>query len=337
MSSEGFVVPVLRTRKRGFDAKMDYAANFFVNSDFDPVVLVIKKYFPNDVCLYSDSTRFGGFTYLSAFIRTFKGDDFPFEEAPGKKKVVRGLVIHEEGLLKAGVGVKKTIIDCGKRFVIVPLTLILGVKDGETYGHANVVIFDSVTSIATRFEPHGKNPSYKDSADVTLKLNKWIKGNLGRVYRQVRVTETNIQSAESHLHWRRKAFGGSFVNVNELSRVHLNKQKIKDMPLDFTNLYDEMKCDLQVEKRGGYCEAWTVLFLHLRLANPEKSDEEIIGHMKSYGNKRITETAILYLNHLFVAAEEEKTMKSAYQQKSRLVTDYTQREYNDFDPDEDFL
>ena len=130
---------------------------------------------------------------------------------------------------------------------------ILAIRLDTGKSHANALIFDSENKILTRFEPHGANlETNYDVGELDQQIGKWIKGNMEGWKYTAPIHFCPVrgpQTIESQLYFdsKMKAIYGS----------------------DLT------------KEAGGFCSAWSLLFLHYRLVNPDLSDKEIADYMVS--------------------------------------------------------
>jgi hypothetical protein len=130
---------------------------------------------------------------------------------------------------------------------------ILEVKLDTGVYHANALIFDSENKILTRFEPHGSGLEVKyDVGMLDTQINKWMTQNIkGWTYRAPIhfCPSRGPQTLETELYYNSK--------MKAIYGDNLNKEA------------------------GGFCSAWSLLFLHYRLVNPELSEKEIVDYMVS--------------------------------------------------------
>ena len=130
---------------------------------------------------------------------------------------------------------------------------ILSIKLDTGKSHANALIFDAENKILTRFEPHGANLDINyDVGDLDRQIKKW--------------TEKNME-------------GWSYT-----APIHFCPT-VGPQGKEYKSYFDDkMKAiygsDLSKEA-GGFCSAWSLLFLHYRLVNPDLSDKEIVEYMVS--------------------------------------------------------
>ena len=136
----------------------------------------------------------------------------------------------------------KSILKCleNKRLAIVVLNL-----KGRGGQHANAIIFDKKYKTITRFEPHGSESNLRmiDNNVLDRSFDKWLLKN-------------------------QKLFDGWEYNPP----LHWCPKKGPQA----------IESELKSKKKGeisGYCEAWALMFLHLRILNPDHSNEQIVEYM----------------------------------------------------------
>lgn len=130
---------------------------------------------------------------------------------------------------------------------ILSLTLDTGVS------HANALIFDSENKIITRFEPHGAGLEINyNVGELDSQIGIWMGRNLNGWTYQAPIhycPTSGPQTLETKIYYDSK--------MKALYGENLNKEA------------------------GGFCSAWSLLFLHYRLVNPELSDRDIVEYMVS--------------------------------------------------------
>jgi len=143
----------------------------------------------------------------------------------------------------------KNCLNKTDRFVIG--ILALKVKGGH---HANALIFDKKNNTLSRFEPHGSNTkayNYKHAdesmkaflnrKDLINKIGKW------HYLSSTIACPTGPQTKEGRHYYQKK-----------MGKVFGRKVVIE---------------------AGGFCAAWSLIFIHYKLLNPDVNDEDIIEYM----------------------------------------------------------
>jgi hypothetical protein len=188
------------------------------------------------------------------------------------------MVKYDRGEVSGGHMAMALMWMCEKRFAVAPLRL-----SSDRWVHANALIFDREKKIITRYDPEGDvvNPSGKAGVDAALWGSLSDAERRGWTYKTV---HDNVQTAKC-------------------GHVTVMDPEIDDKPVDFSAMYSEFASTDEYRDEGfffggGKCTGWTALFLHLRLANPDKTDEEIVHHMYSYGRDKMEETAALFRNYV---------------------------------------
>ena len=134
-------------------------------------------------------------------------------------------------------GVKQKVKSCKERYLAMALSLSTSPFGAEFYsgGHANVLIFDTVSKTVDRYDPHGSQcegytcPAYnQDKIDAILK----------------------------------KEFKKILPDYNFI-----------DFSVACPNIGPQVKAE--IFDRTGYCVTWSLMFTVLRILNPGKSPEAI--------------------------------------------------------------
>jgi hypothetical protein len=134
-------------------------------------------------------------------------------------------------------GVNQYVKSCKERYLAMALSLSTSPFGAEFYsgGHANVLIFDTVSKTVDRYDPHGTQcegytcPAYnQDKIDAILK----------------------------------KEFKKILPDYNFI-----------DFSIACPNIGPQMKAE--IFDRTGYCVTWSLMFTVLRILNPGKSPEAI--------------------------------------------------------------
>jgi len=159
----------------------------------------------------------------------------------------------------------RELLEClrTKQFVL----LLMYAQLGPDTHHLNALIFDSKHKLITRFEPHG---AYRANNFLFAPINDFVTNwfNIGYPHINAAITEW-LNSAQVQ-----KLFSGYRYRAPIDYCPKLGPQWIE------ATIGPEMG-----EKyAGGYCAAWSLMFLHLRLLNPNASDETIVEAMVSTKN-----------------------------------------------------
>ena len=129
----------------------------------------------------------------------------------------------------------------------------LGLELGSTKGHANIIVIDTVQGTVTRFEPHGASTGSYDVRDVDREVRRVlvpvIESALGISIVQT-VAPPDFCPAEG-------------LQTTELRQTRYKKQTKK--------VFGKI---VSAEK-AGYCDAWSAMWLHYRILNPNKSDKQV--------------------------------------------------------------
>jgi hypothetical protein len=197
---------------------------------------------------------------------------------------------YQKGLIVNDFVIPK-ILECQEKRVrfITPI-LAMKVNGGH---HVNALIFDTFNGTVTRFEPHGSETDVYDQNDLDEKLKSWLKN----------VPWINGKGKK----WIYKPPINYCPKVGpqtKTSTVRFEKKKGKVFGRE-----------VRIEV-GGYCAAWSLIFTHFRLMNPDKSNEEIVKHLLKDNatilNHRIREYVSFIVNTInpdWYVKEEKKKFK----------------------------
>ena len=133
------------------------------------------------------------------------------------------------------------IIKCRKRFFIIPLT-IQKVKGNKTESHANFLIYDSKEKSMERFEPLGERHELKERHDNAIfKLFK---------------TYLNQDGIPRLLNYYPPVLFCPKIGPQQLDRLEKDNIKAGD-PV-------------------GFCVAWCIWYVNLRLSNPDIDRRDVL-------------------------------------------------------------
>jgi hypothetical protein len=141
-----------------------------------------------------------------------------------------------------------------KRFVVVWFSLKtrnIKIKRGKRKQgrHANSLIFDKKYKTVTRFEPHGG----KKDKWVKVHILKWMRSNLPG--------------------WSYKEPSSYCPYYGPQTKAYKAKKDLDPRKFDPVFLAKEA---------GGFCAAWNLFFIHLRIVNPNKTDKEVMNIMMNW-------------------------------------------------------
>lgn len=157
--------------------------------------------------------------------------------------------------------VVQAIIQCGSRFVIIPLSL----SRIDGIGHANVIIIDKTLKVVEKFDPEGWN-----SEDV-----------LYSYYRLLELTEA-LESFTLAL----SRFSGTPYEYREPGSM---------CPID---LYPQRVLARQGFD-SGLCYTFVYLYISIRLRNPDSSPSEILSELhRKYPGKELQSLVFRFQNRL---------------------------------------
>lgn len=153
----------------------------------------------------------------------------------------------------------KSCINNQSRFTVGILSLKL---PNTIDNHANAIIFDNKYHILTRFEPHGK-PNYiiYDHSTIDSFLHDWVKNTFGK-------------------EWKYNSTLNICPKPGPQAR---DSAKHLDIVLKTKKVYGKT---VKSESKG-FCQVWSLLYIHMRIINPDKTDAEILENILSWSDKDI--------------------------------------------------
>jgi hypothetical protein len=168
-----------------------------------------------------------------------------------------------------------------EKYRFIPLSIEIKYKN-ERSSHANMLLLDRKTGKAEYFEPHGKY--YDDNEIISNKIYYLIKEWLKINWKEFKI----------------------FISPNDLCLNNKGIQTIFD-------LYQNENTLITIP---GHCQAFTLLFIHLRLLMPDIDFSEIIRVINNTENmKAIKEIIYNYFNfislHCAINVEEQSEKELA--------------------------
>lgn len=151
-----------------------------------------------------------------------------------------------------------------RRFVVIPLYAINTYhKYGEKrmLGHQNIILIDFKEEWSGRFEPHGISSSTGLGKYMNDKIDELISSFL-------------IMSKEN---MKNNYFGD--YDPSKYTNEKCSNRGAQAYENAFELAFTERENTELFEETDGFCKIWCLLFVELRLRNPEKSTHEIIEYM----------------------------------------------------------
>jgi hypothetical protein len=151
------------------------------------------------------------------------------------------VIVGDEEDIAIRLDIITDIIKCRKRFFIIPLT-IQKVKGNKTESHANFLIYDSKEKSMERFEPLGERHELKERHDNAIfKLFK---------------TYLNQDGIPRLLNYYPPILFCPKIGPQQLDRLEKDNIKAGD-PV-------------------GFCVAWCIWYVNLRLSNPNINRKDVL-------------------------------------------------------------
>lgn len=209
--------------------------------------------------------------WISLLQTTFGNDSFCTWDALGiwspfrffqRKETVPNDIMGPDVDLEVDARVIYAMESCKSRFIIGILLISVTNGDDDSY-HANTVIIDRVRCEMIRFEPHGgENSNMYNTVVLDDLLHFWLRVN-GRRF-----------GCEKWTYSGPKTFCPLF------GPQHYENDMDNETKMTVSKNHTE-----GFVESNGYCQAWSLMYLHLRLLNPDYADAHIIAHIMNHKNK----------------------------------------------------
>lgn len=164
---------------------------------------------------------------------------------------------------RAAARIRKCIKE-GRRFIIGVMRI-----STERGSHANALIFDTEDKVVSRFEPHGtvgERASQYSARSLDAQLSRWLQNEYP---------------------------GWTYKRGSKLCPVP--GPQVREAAHDLKQAYEGQ------EGPGGFCQAWALLYIHMRIVNSSYSDEEVVRQMLRWTGRETAEKIRRYAE--FIVAE----------------------------------
>lgn len=144
--------------------------------------------------------------------------------------------------------------------------------------HANALIFDSKGKTLARFEPHGTGSYSHAPLDDALRV--WLRNTFGREWTYIPATDIcpvpgpQTRDAADFL-------GKTYKKIKVFGK--------------------ERKAETK-----GFCAAWALLYIHMRLANPDKTEKQIVDAMLRWSDAETAEKVRRYAEYIVATVDKKK-------------------------------
>jgi len=153
--------------------------------------------------------------------------------------------------------------DCENRFIYISIQMFFG---NTTVGHANLILIDQKMKTIERFEPYGYR--HKITPSVMDEILKAILLLRFHDFKYLDVKDTNLPRC--------------FQDLEQEETVANDLEESREI--------------------GGYCQAWCFFYLHMRIANPEMNQVDLlhglIDEIKSFDNHSMINFIRSYARHV---------------------------------------
>jgi hypothetical protein len=156
-------------------------------------------------------------------------------------------------------GILKCASKANVRFVVGVLTI-----KTRADVHANAFIFDMQEHILTRFEPHGAEVTLYDSEKLDRAVRKWLK------VATPEIGTWTYRPPPDYCFSPGPQARESWIWVEEAFKTHKVWGK---------TVRKEAK---------GFCAAWSLLYIHLRVTNPDFTDQELYEYFTKLSDQELS-------------------------------------------------
>lgn len=169
------------------------------------------------------------------------------------------------------------LLRCGKgyRFSVA----ILNISPERGPNHANAIIFDNDENTVTRFEPHGDAVGFYN-ADI-----------LDDLFSRYAATLDTSAGEWEYISLSRECGVGPQYLQTQTQESYMSKMRA---------IFGDM-ADSEAE---GFCSVWTLMFIHLRMLNPDSYDEEIVEYMQSHNGMVLNDMVRRYASYIVNIVDE---------------------------------
>lgn len=147
------------------------------------------------------------------------------------------------------------------RFVISDFTIIT--KGGR---HANALIFDTFSQTVTRFEPHGAMTLAYGAANLENALRRWL------------------AHATYKLGWDKFKYYSPPDYCPRLGPQSRESWRLVPEAMATKKVFGKEV----LKETQGYCAAWSLLFVHMRLLNPDSSNAKISKYFDELTDQQLS-------------------------------------------------
>jgi len=152
----------------------------------------------------------------------------------------------------------KFLRNCEKRFLILPLSLVISSVNEEitsnSLGHANILIFDTKNKTIERFDPHGNEAFYNQSI-----IDNYLT-----------------------------------IKFKDL----LSNYKYIEFSVTCPYLGPQVTVERNTSKARGYCVIWSLMFVIFRLLNPDVPSLNIIKVMSEGSPNEVANRILRFAKHV---------------------------------------
>ena len=203
----------------------------------------------------------------------------------------------------------QAVLNCALRYRVRFVVGILAVKTEDGDYHANALIFDTENQRLTRFEPHGGETTSYNMEKLDSAMEHWLSQN-----------EYKLGGGdEGYMGWE----SGSTWQYNKPPNFcpREGPQSLENWRLVEEAFKTRMVFGKEVRmETGGFCSAWSLLYIHLRITNPDATDKEISEYLVGLGDKKLSFMIREYAE--FIVSRVDPTWVAAEKRAAFSVGDY---------------
>jgi hypothetical protein len=189
----------------------------------------------------------------------------------------KGIVVPKNYLQINEQAFVHEVRSCQQRFVIKSMN-IRGTSNGKDWAHTNGLVVDMETGTLSRYEPHGAQTNDYDNRMLDHLLSELVQ----------RHPRTFFGGYESPLQFCPEK-GPQWLSEASQRRLNLATK------------FDENGSEL---KEIGWCAAFSAMFLHFRVSNPDLTTREVAKKLSSGDGAQLSEDVRSYINFMILNTKE---------------------------------
>lgn len=194
--------------------------------------------------------------------------------------------------------VEDVLEECGEQYRF--SVAILNIHPERGADHANAIIFDHDEYRASRFEPHGSAANFYNADILDDLLHEYV---------------TNLRIGGEK--WEYISLSSECGRGPQAFQTKGQKSYIDKMSAVLGN-----RTELEAE---GFCSVWTLMFIHLRMLNPNVNDEDIVYYMSERSGIILNDMVRRYAS--FIVNNVDENWPLSHKMKMMNIGDFVVFKY----------